>query len=125
MMKFMQSTNALPEPYPRRDGWATKCGRSPCFPLFLFCFFPYNIFMLTVIFGIACIAFTVFACLPGGLDWGEEIIFFLKGAAPVLAAFVGLIAILIGIADIRDRQEAKREEMEALKADQNEKIGNS
>ncbi|WP_294431566.1 hypothetical protein [uncultured Treponema sp.] len=73
--------------------------------------------MFTIIFGIACIAFTVFACLPAGvgLSWGDEIIFFLKGAMPVLAAFVGLIAILIGIADFRDRQEAKREEMEAMK----------
>ena len=68
--------------------------------------------MFLVIFGIACIVFTVFAALPCGLDWGSEIIFLLKGLAPVLAAFVGLIAILIGIADIRDRQEAKREEME-------------
>lgn len=75
--------------------------------------FSYNVSMITIIFGIACIAFTVFACLPNGLGWSNEIIFFLKGAAPVLAAFVGLVAILIGIADIRDRQEAKREELEA------------
>ncbi|WP_407427082.1 hypothetical protein [Treponema sp.] len=68
--------------------------------------------MFTIIFGIVCIAFTVFACLPSGLAWKNEIIFFLKGAAPVLSALVGLVAILIGIADIRDRQEAKREEME-------------
>ena len=70
--------------------------------------------MVTILFGIACIAFTVFACLPTGigLNWGDEIIFFLKGAMPVLAAFVGLISILIGIADFRDRQEAKREELE-------------
>ncbi|MCR4822466.1 MAG: hypothetical protein K5873_06290 [Treponema sp.] len=77
--------------------------------------------MVTVFFGIVCIAFTVFACLPQGLAWGDEVIFFLKGAAPVLAALVGLIAILIGIADVRDRQEAKREEMEAIRAEQEEK----
>ncbi|MBR0495723.1 MAG: hypothetical protein IJJ71_06085 [Treponema sp.] len=72
--------------------------------------------MVTIIFGILCIAFTVFACLPTGLglSWGEEVVFFLKGAMPVLAAVVGLLAILIGIADIRDRHEAKREEMEAI-----------
>ena len=73
--------------------------------------------MFTIIFGILCIAFTVFACLPGGLNWSENVIFVLKGAAPILAAFIGLIAILIGIADIRDRQEAKREEKEALQAE--------
>lgn len=77
--------------------------------------------MITIIFGIICIGFTIFACLPKGigLDWSNEIILFLKGGAPVLAAFIGLIAIFIGIADIRDRQEAKREELEALKAEQN------
>lgn len=85
-----------------------------------FALFSYNSGMVTIIFGIACIAFTVFACLPTGLGWGSEIIFFLKGATPVLAALVGLLAILIGIADIRDRQEAKREELEALKAEQGE-----
>ena len=77
--------------------------------------------MVTIIFGIACIAFTVFACLPAGLGWGEEIVFFLKGAVPVLAAFIGFVAILIGVADVRDRNEAKREELEALKAEGIEK----
>ena len=73
--------------------------------------------MFTIIFGFVCIAFTVFACLPIGLNWGEQIIFVLKGAFPILAAFIGVIAILIGIADIRDMQEAKREELEALQAE--------
>ena len=60
--------------------------------------------------------FSVFAVLPTkiGLGWGNEALFVLKGIAPILAAFVGLVVILIGIADIRDMQEAKREEQEAL-----------
>lgn len=76
--------------------------------------------MFTIIFGFVCVCFAVFACLPhgAGLGWSSETVAFLKGAAPVVAALVGLIAVLIGIADIRDRQEAKREEMEALKAEQ-------
>lgn len=73
--------------------------------------------MFNVIFGIACIAFTVFACLPSGLNWSDNIVFVLKGAAPILAALVGLLAILIGIADIRDRNEAKREEREAINSE--------
>lgn len=68
--------------------------------------------MFTIIFGLACIAFTVFASLPFGLNWSENIIFVLKGFLPVLSALIGLLAILIGIADFRDRQEAKREEIE-------------
>ena len=66
--------------------------------------------MLAMIIGLALIAFTVFAALPGFLGWGPEIITFLKGAAPVQSAFVGVIAIFIGIADIKDKREAKKEE---------------
>ncbi len=71
--------------------------------------------MGALIVGIILIAFCVFACLPKelisfGLAWGPEVINFLKGCAPVLAAFIGLIAIFIGFADIKDKKEAKREE---------------
>ncbi|MCR4789445.1 MAG: hypothetical protein K5839_00025 [Treponemataceae bacterium] len=67
--------------------------------------------MISLILGILFIAFTVFACLPTvGLGWGPEIIEFLKGFAPVLTAFVGLIAVFVGIADIKDKREAKKEE---------------
>lgn len=66
--------------------------------------------MVAIIVGLVLIAFTVFAALPGGLAWGGEIIAFLKGCSPVLAAFVGLIAVFIGIADLKDKNEAKKEE---------------
>ena len=42
-------------------------------------------------------------------------IYFLKGFLPVFSAFIGLIAILIGFADIKDKSEAKKEEAEAAK----------
>ena len=35
-----------------------------------------------MIIGLALIAFTVFAALPGFLGWGPEIITFLKGKPP-------------------------------------------
>jgi hypothetical protein len=66
--------------------------------------------MLAMIIGLLLIAFTVFAALPGFIGWGAEIVAFLKGAAPVLSAFIGIIAIFIGIADIKDKKEAKKEE---------------
>ena len=69
--------------------------------------------MVAIIVGLVLIAFTVFAALPGGLSWGAEIISFLKGASPVVAAFVGLIAVFIGIADLKDKNEAKKEEEES------------
>ena len=65
--------------------------------------------MFAIIIGLALIAFAVAACLPNCLNWGADIMV-LKGAAPVLAAFVGLIAVFIGFADIKDKKEAKKEE---------------
>ena len=47
------------------------------------------------------------------LDWGAQVIAFLKGFAPVLAAFLGLICLFIGAADVKDKREAKKEELEA------------
>ena len=66
--------------------------------------------MVAIIVGLIFIAFTVFASLPMGLAWGADIISFLKGCTPVLTAFVGLIAVFIGIADLKDKKEAKKEE---------------
>ena len=67
--------------------------------------------MISLILGVLFIAFTVFSVLPmGPLAWGADVISFLKGCAPVLAAFIGLICLFIGAADIKDKKEAKREE---------------
>jgi len=73
--------------------------------------------MKAVIFGLLVIAAAVFAILPKeilgfGLGWGEDVLTFLRGAAPVLAILVGLVALFIGIADMKDRAEAKKEEKE-------------
>jgi hypothetical protein len=46
------------------------------------------------------------------LQWWADVIQFLKGGVPIIALFVGLIAVFIGIADIKDRIEAKKEEAE-------------
>ena len=79
--------------------------------------------MLALAIGIVLIFFTVFAALPPemvgfGLGWGKEILLFLRGGLPVFAAFIGLIAVFIGIADIKDKQDAKKEEA-AMKAGEN------
>ncbi|MCQ2982053.1 MAG: hypothetical protein MJ178_04805 [Treponemataceae bacterium] len=70
--------------------------------------------MVSMIVGLVFFAFTVIACLPGCLNWGADVIMFLKGFLPVFSAFIGLVAVFIGIADIRDRREAKKEEEAAL-----------
>ena len=59
--------------------------------------------MKALIIGLIVIAAAVFACIPGGLGWFDEVLVFLRGCLPVLAAFIGLIAIFVGIADIKDR----------------------
>lgn len=72
--------------------------------------------MISIILGIIFIAFTVFAVLPMcPLNWGADVISFLKGCLPVFAAFVGLICLFIGAADIKDKKEAKKEEEESKK----------
>lgn len=74
--------------------------------------------MVALVVGIILIAFTVFAAMPPdvagfGLGWGKDILLFLRGCLPILAAFIGLVAIFIGIADLKDKKEAKKEEAQA------------
>ena len=69
--------------------------------------------MITIILGVLFIAFTVFACLPmGPLAWGDDVISFLKGCAPVLSALFGIICFFMGAAEIKYKKEAKKEEEE-------------
>ena len=68
--------------------------------------------MTALIIGILLIGFTVFSILPVGLDWGREVLLVLKGGIPILAVFIGFVAVFIGIADIKDKIESKKEEQE-------------
>ena len=72
--------------------------------------------MVALVVGIVFIAFAAVAVLPFGLGWGVDVLRFLRGAAPVLAVFIGLLAVFIGIADLKDRAEAKKEEEEEKRA---------
>lgn len=75
--------------------------------------------MIALIAGFLFIGFTVASALPEGigLGWGSDILLVLRGGAPIFFAFIGLISIFIGIADIKDKQDAKKEEA-AMKASQ-------
>jgi len=73
--------------------------------------------MKATIIGLLIIAAAVFAILPPdiigfGLDWGSDVLTFLRGGVPVIAILIGIIAVFIGIADMKDRAEAKKEEAE-------------
>ena len=80
--------------------------------------------MVSIIVGIILIAFTVAAALPCFLDWGYDIIMFLKGCAPVLSALIGILAIFIGVADIKDKKEAAKEEEASKKYEEEHKESN-
>jgi phosphotransferase system glucose/maltose/N-acetylglucosamine-specific IIC component len=71
--------------------------------------------MVALIVGIVFIGFAIIAVLPFGLAWWADVLLFLRGALPVMAIFIGLIAVFIGIADIKDRIEAKKEEEQEKK----------
>ena len=65
--------------------------------------------MKALILGFVVIFIAVLAVLPAGLGWGEDVLAFLRGALPVIAVLIGLLLIFVGIADIKDRMEAKKE----------------
>jgi hypothetical protein len=66
--------------------------------------------MKALILGIVVLFGAAYSVLPAGLGWGHDVLIFLKGALPVIAAFIGLMAIFIGIADIKDLSEANKTE---------------
>ena len=71
--------------------------------------------MKATIIGILIIAAAVFAILPAdivgfGLGWGDDVLTFLRGGAPVIVILIGLVAVFIGVADMKDRAEAKKED---------------
>ena len=73
--------------------------------------------MKSLIIGIVILAAATFAVLPPeivgfGLGWGHKVLDFLCGGLPVLAVLISLIAVFIGIADMKDRAEAKKEKAE-------------
>jgi hypothetical protein len=71
--------------------------------------------MKALFIGIIIIAAAVLAVLSPetagfGLGWGNDVLVFLRGGLPVIALIIGLIAMFIGVADMKDRAEAKKEE---------------
>ncbi|MDR0670162.1 MAG: hypothetical protein LBF95_08780 [Treponema sp.] len=61
--------------------------------------------MKALLLGLIFIALAVLA----GFAWWGDVLIFLRGAVPVIAFFVGLIALFIGAADLKDKAAAKKE----------------
>jgi hypothetical protein len=66
--------------------------------------------MKALIIGFVVIVIAVLAIIPAGLGWGDDVLTFLRGALPVVAILIGLLLFFVGIADIKDRSAAKKEE---------------
>lgn len=67
---------------------------------------------MPIIIGLIFILAAVWTILPTqwfGLGWGPVVLGFLQGGAPILVIFIGLLAIFIGLADIKDKMQAKKE----------------
>jgi len=69
--------------------------------------------MKAIIFGLVFLAAAAAAIIPQGLAWWPDVLIVLRGGAPILAAMIGLLAVFIGIADLKDKAEAKKAEAEA------------
>ena len=70
--------------------------------------------MVALLIGLGLILFAVYSVLavPWSPGWWDEALEFLKGGIPILAVFIGLVSFFVGIADLKDKVEAKREEEE-------------
>ncbi|MCX7787369.1 MAG: hypothetical protein N2442_06710 [Spirochaetes bacterium] len=68
--------------------------------------------MTALLVGIGLVLVAVYLVLPVSWSpqWLNSVLEFLKGGIPIGALMIGLLAIFIGITDIKDRIEAKKEE---------------
>jgi hypothetical protein len=65
--------------------------------------------MKAIILGLIFFAAALLAVIPAGLGWWADVLTFLRGALPVLAVLIGLVALFIGIANLKDKAAAKKE----------------
>jgi hypothetical protein len=66
--------------------------------------------MKSLIIGLLVLAASIAAIAPGGLAWGPDVLRFLRGCVPVLAILTGAVLLFMGISDIKDIHDAKKEE---------------
>lgn len=84
--------------------------------------------MIAVIFGVFSIIFFLYAVIPFqngiGLGWTEEILYVLKGGIPVFILLIGLLCLIIGLADVMDRKNARKEALLQKEFEEKEKKQN-
>ncbi|MCY4484611.1 MAG: hypothetical protein OXC12_17195 [Spirochaetaceae bacterium] len=70
--------------------------------------------MVALLIGLVLVVFAVYTLLPvpWAPGWWDEMLEFLKGGIPIVAVLIGLVSFFVGIADIKDKIEARKEEEE-------------
>ncbi|GAB4365237.1 MAG: hypothetical protein Kow009_02020 [Spirochaetales bacterium] len=68
--------------------------------------------MTALLVGIGLVLLAVYLVLPVSWSpqWWNSVVEFIKGGIPLGALMIGVLAVFIGITDIKDQIEAKREE---------------
>lgn len=81
--------------------------------------------MIALFIGVLLILFAVYAVLPfpWSLGWWPDVVQFLKGGVPLIAVFIGLISFFVGVADIKDKIESRKEEQEEEEEEGKEQKG--
>ena len=65
--------------------------------------------MKALIFGAVVILVAVLSVLPSGLGWHGDVLTFLRGSLPVVAAIIGIILLFAGISDIKEKINFKKD----------------
>jgi hypothetical protein len=66
--------------------------------------------MKSLVIGLIVLAAALAAIAPSGLNWAPDVFRFLRGSVPVLAILAAAVLIFVGIMDIKDHRDAKKEE---------------
>lgn len=79
--------------------------------------------MTALLIGIGLVILAVYLVLPLSWSpmWWNSVLEFLKGGIPLGALMIGFLAIFIGITDIKDQIEAKKEEKKSEGSSSEEK----
>ena len=65
--------------------------------------------MKALILGLLVIFAAVVSIIPAGLGWSTYVLSFLRGSLPVVAILIGIVLLFVGVSDIKDRIDAKKE----------------
>jgi hypothetical protein len=78
--------------------------------------------MKSLVLGGIVLAAALAAIAPSGLNWAPDVIRFLRGSVPVLAILAAAVLLFVGIADIKDLRDAKKEEEKNKRKRENGKL---